>query len=178
VLVVYDASTGQPLDGHPVNGATAADPGLVLGHVTVERSTQPSAPKLAVAQFGPLALIKANTPVTAISPGGSIPVELLWQARTAPGEPLVVVIQALDSRGSVVANLEEQPLGGRYPTQGWQAGELVADTHTLTLPRDISPGRYRLIAGVYRAANGERFSTRQGLLTASPSWTIKEFEVR
>ncbi len=178
VLVVYDAANGQPLDPAPVNGAAPAPPGLLLGRVTITRPAEPPAPRPALAEFGPLALVEASTPVTAISPGGQVPVEMLWQAREAPGEPLVVVIQALDEKGNVAAALEEQPLAGRYPTQSWKAGELVRDRHTLGLPATMAPGRYRLIAGVYRASNGERFTTRTGLLTSGPSWAIKEIEVR
>ena len=82
-----------------------------------------------------------------------MPVELLWQAAEAPGEPLVVVVQLQDAAGRVAAGLEAQPLDGRYPTQNWAAGELVRDRHTLTLPADLAPGAYRLIVGVYRAAD-------------------------
>ncbi len=177
VLVPYDAGTGRPLSGTPVNGAVPADPGLVLGRVTVQRAEGTSALP-ALAQFGPLALIEAGTPVAAVGAGGVVPVDLLWQALEAPGEPLVVVIQALDEQGAVAANLEEQPLGGRYPTTNWQPGELVRDRHTLSLPADLAPGRYRLIVGAYQAADGKRLTTRTGLLTESQSWIIKEFEVR
>ncbi len=178
VLVVYDANTGQPLAGQPLDGAQAADPGVVLGRVTVERPEGAPAQKPAQAEFGPLALIEAHTPVTELSPGGRIPVDLLWQARSDPAETLVVVVQALDADGVVAANIEEQPLSGRYPTAGWQPGELVRDRHTLPLPADLAPGRYRLIVGVYRAADGRRLTTRTGLLTQSPSWIIKDFDVR
>ena len=110
----------------------------------------------ALATFGPLALIEATSPATTVAPGGQVPVELLWQAAEAPGEPLVVVTQLQDAAGHVVAGLEAQPLDGRYPTQNWAAGELVRDRHTLTLPADLAPGAYRLIVGVYRAADRAR----------------------
>jgi hypothetical protein len=178
VLVVYDPQTGQPLPLVPVNGAITAPPGLLLGAVTVEPPREQPAARPALAGFGPLALIEASTPVTVISPGGSIPVDLLWQARAAPGEPLVVVMQVLDEKGAVVAGIEEQPAGGRHPTEAWQAGELVRDRHTLSLPVSMPPGRHRLIVGVYRAGDRERLTTRAGLLTNDVSWPIKEIEVR
>ena len=173
VLVVYDAATGQPLAGVPVNGAVAAPPGLLLGRVTVERPATQPLPGPALAEFGPLALLEASTPVTAISPGGAVPVNLLWQARQAPGEPLVVVVQALDQSGKVVANLEEQPASGRYPTQNWQPGELVRDRHALVLPADLPPGSYRLIVGVYEQAGGQRLKTGN-----QDYYTIKEIRLQ
>ncbi len=94
-----------------------------------------------------------------------MPVELLWQAAEAPGEPFVVVMQLQDAAGRVVAGLEAQPLDGRYPTQNWAAGELVRDRHTLTLPADLAPGAYRLIVGrVSRGGPGAAWRRRPGCL--------------
>jgi uncharacterized membrane protein len=161
-LVVYDAATGRPLTLTPVNGSTLQEPGLLLGTLTVTEPEQPIAPRQARADFGPVALIEATTPVTTIAPGGQIPVELLWQARDAPVD-LVVVVQLLAEDGALAANLEEQPVRGRYPPSRWRAGELVRDQHILSLPADVAPGRYRLIVGVYPAAGGGRLATRSGL---------------
>ena len=132
----------------------------------------------ALATFGPLALIEATSPATTVAPGGQVPVELLWQAAEAPGEPLVVVVQLQDAAGRVVAGLEAQPLDGRYPTQDWAAGELVRDRHTLSLPADLAPGAYRLIVGVYRAADRTRLETKNGLFDKSDHWVVTTVEVK
>ncbi len=176
-LVVYDPVTGQPW---PVrNAAPATTPGGVrLGKVEVVRPPTGYAARKPLARFGPLALIEAASPVTTIAAGGQIPVELLWQAAEAPGEPLVVVVQLLDRGGRPAANLEEEPTGGRYPTQAWIAGELVRDRHLLSLPTDLAPGSYRLIVGVYRAADRARFATRSGLLGTRDYWTVKVISVQ
>ena len=96
-LVVYDPATGQPWPAQA--GDLALTPnGLRLGEVTVVRP-DPSPPmQPALATFGPLALIEATSPATTVAPGGQVPVELLWQAAEAPGEPLVVVVQLQDAR--------------------------------------------------------------------------------
>jgi hypothetical protein len=176
-LVVYDPATGQPWPTQA--GDLALTPnGLRLGEVTVVRP-DPSPPlQPALATFGPLALIEATTPATTVAPGGQVPVDLLWQAAGAPGEPLVVVTQLLDTAGHVVAGLEAQPLDGRYPTQSWTAGELVRDRHTLTLPADLAPGAYRLIVGVYRAADRVRLESKAGLLGQSDHRVIATVEVK
>ena len=131
-----------------------------------------------MAQFGPLALVEASSPARAISPGGQVPVDLLWQAREAPAEPLVAVVQLLDQNGRVVAGLEEQPLLGRYATQKWAAGELVRDRHSLSVPGNLAPGIYRLIVGVYRAGDRTRLLTRDGLLSRSDYFPIKRIAVQ
>jgi hypothetical protein len=173
-LVVYDPNTGQPL---PFEGADAIGNALRLGTVQVERAV--GAPlQAAEARFGPLLLLDATSPATVVSPGGQVPVELLWQAAEAPGEPLVVVVQLLDGEGKVIAGLEEQPLQGRYPMQEWATGEIVADRHTLAIPADAPPGEHRLIVGVYRAADGQRFTAQRGLLSRDTVWKIRDIEVR
>ena len=176
-LVVYDPVTGQPWPSQA--GDLALTPnGLRLGEVTVVRP-EPSPPmQPALATFGPLALIEATSPATTVAPGGQVPVDLLWQAAEAPGEPLVVVTQLQDAAGQVAAGLEAQPLDGRYPTQNWAAGELVRDRHTLTLPADLAPGAYRLIVGVYRAADRARLETKAGLFGKSDHWVVTTVDVK
>ena len=176
-LVVYDPATGKPWPAQA--GDLALTPnGLRLGEVTVVRP-EPSPPmQPALATFGPLALIEAKSPATTVAPGGQIPVELLWQAADAPGEPLVVVTQLQDAAGRVAAGLEAQPLDGRYPTQNWAAGELVRDRHTLSLPADLPPGAYRLIVGLYRAADRTRLERRTGLLGKSDHWVVTTVDVK
>ena len=176
-LVVYDPVTGQPWPSQA--GDLALSPnGLRLGEVTVIRS-EPSPPtQSALATFGPLALIEATSPATTVAPGGQIPVELQWQVMDTPGEALVVVMQLQDATGRVVAGLEEEPLAGRYPTQDWAAGEIVRDRHTLSLPADLAPDAYRLIVGVYRAADRARLQTRAGLFGRSDHWVVTTVEVK
>ena len=176
-LVVYDPVTGQPWPAQA--GDLALTPnGLRLGEVTVVRPDPSPPAQPALATFGPLALIEATSPATTIAPGGQVPIDLLWQAAEAPGEPFVVVTQLLDTAGHVVAGLEAQPLDGRYPTQNWTAGELVRDRHTLTLPADLKPGAYRLIVGLYRAADRARLEMKVGLLGKSDHWAVTTVDVK
>ena len=175
-LVVYDPLTGQPW---PAQGAVFAltSNGVRLGEVLVTRPTRAPTSQPALARFGPVALLEANSPATTITAGGQIPVALLWQAAAAPGEPLVVVVQMQDAAGAVVAGLEEEPAGGRYPTQAWTAGELVRDRHTLAVPATLASGQYRLIIGVYRAGDRLRLTTRRGPFGTRDYWAIKVVEV-
>lgn len=176
--VIYDPGEGKVVnpDGPPTTGDH-----VTLGVITVTRPAETPAIQPAAASFGPLRLVEATSPVTSIPPGADAPVDLLWQA--APDfvpEPLVVVVQLLDSAGNVSASLEAQPLGGRHPTSQWQPGELVRDRHKLPLPDDLAPGTYRLIVGLYRAADGQRLTTPNGLfgLSQKDHVLVSEIEVR
>ena len=48
------------------------------------------------------------------------------------------------------------PAAGARPTTGWLPGEVIHDTHPLTLAPDASPGRYLLEVGMYDPTSGER----------------------
>jgi hypothetical protein len=178
-LIVYDPATGRPWQPKQADGAPARTPdGINLGNVTVARPDEMPGERASLAQFGPLALVEASSPARVVSPGGQVPVDLLWQAREAPAEPLVAVVQLLDQNGRVVAGLEEQPLQGRYPTQKWAAGELVRDRHALAVPSNLAPGIYRLIVGVYRAGDRARLLTRDGLFSRSDFYPIRRVAVQ
>ncbi len=151
-----------------------------LGMVEVTRPNSPPALRPARATFGPLALVAADTPATTLSSGDAVPVDLTWQAVTAPGENLVVVLQLLDAAGRVAAGLEEPPAGpdGAYPTREWESHELVRDRHSLRLPKDLAPGEYRLIVGVYRTGDRVRLKTRAGLFQDSDHVEVKKITVK
>jgi uncharacterized membrane protein len=181
-LVAYDPGTGQPPGDWETATALAASAtppyGLILGRLNVERPEPLPGVQPAQATFGPLALLSAATPARQVSPGDVVPVELTWQALSAPGEPYVEVLQLLDGTGRVVAGLESQPVNGHYPAQAWAAGEIVHDRQTLTIPKDLPPGTYRLIAGLYRAGDGVRLKTRSGLWGQRDHYVVAEIKTK
>jgi uncharacterized membrane protein len=194
-LVVYDPASGKPWQIADLTGALSAGPGeaVTLGQINVVRPAAPPITQPALATFGPLALVAADSPASTLSPGGSIPLALTWQAAAAPGEPLIVVAQLLDERGDVAAGLEAQlldergdvaagleaqPLDGRYPTQGWTKGEIVRDRHTLSVPATLLAGRYHLVVGVYRAQDRARLQTQTGLFSKSPYYVVKTIAIK
>ena len=180
VLLPYESGSGRPLALTAAEGgATLAEGGgLSLGQVTVRRPDPAPPQQRALARFGPLALVAAESAAVTLSPGDTLTAELVWQAQEAPEDAYVVVVQLVDAAGQVAANAESEPVMGRYPTTGWAEGELVRDDHRLGLPRDMAPGDYRLIVGVYRASDRQRLATRSGLLSRADHWEIKAITVR
>jgi hypothetical protein len=51
--------------------------------------------------------------------------------------------------GELVAQADRQPVGGLAPTYRWQAGDLVSDPYTISLPPDLPPGAYQIRTGLY-----------------------------
>ena len=52
---------------------------------------------------------------------------------------------------------------GDYPTTMWAPGEIIADPHPVVLPADLSPGRYRLLVGMYDLETLARLARLDGV---------------
>ncbi len=92
----------------------------------------------------------------------SLQVKLFWQARVAMDEDYTVFVHLEDANGKLVAQKDDQPQQGTYPTSLWSANEIIADEYALTIPRDAPPGDYRIVIGVYRADDGTRLPVNSG----------------
>ncbi len=86
----------------------------------------------------------------AARPGG-LDVTLYWRADTPPAEPYQVFVH-LVCGGAPVAQRDLAPVDGRYPTDQWRPGAVIADAHPLAW--DAAPaGPCELRAGLYRLAD-------------------------
>jgi hypothetical protein len=98
---------------------------------------------------GALRLAGADWP-PASAPGADLPVTLVWQTIEPPERDLTGFVQLLAADGRLVAQAPDRPPATR-PTRAWLPGEVVSSTYTLTLPTDLAPGTYQVIAGLYDA---------------------------
>lgn len=100
-------------------------------------------------------LVGLDAPAVA-RPGQIVPLTLYWRADRDVHEDLTVFAQLLDADGNLVAQHDELTDNGFNPTMLWSPGKIVADRRSLALPSDVSPGLYRLVAGLYRFETLER----------------------
>lgn len=96
------------------------------------------------------------------APGSSLPVKIYWRALASMTQDYTVFVHLVDTSGKTVAQKDDQPGRGTFPTSFWDVGEAIADEYVLTIPADIAPGVYRIEAGVYRAADNKRLALRTG----------------
>lgn len=93
-----------------------------------------------------------------VRPGQPLPVTLYWQAVQETEEDYTVFIHLVDSQtGQIIAQVDEEPVHGTYPTSLWVTGEVVRDEHTLSLP-SVPPGTYTLQIGLYIPSTGARLT--------------------
>ena len=80
--------------------------------------------------------------------GDEAAVQFWWSIKT-PGVPVSAFVHLVDETGMGVSQ-DDGPPGGAYtPYQRWAPGLVLTSTHYITVPETLSPGTYRLIAGLY-----------------------------
>ncbi len=80
--------------------------------------------------------------------GDTLQVGLRWRATEKPAANYTAFVQLLDEQSRVRAQRDRWPGDGLYPTAALEAGQVITDNLALAL--DVPPGKYRLIAGLYR----------------------------
>ena len=96
-----------------------------------------------------------------VAPGEARPVNLFWQAAAQPKSEYVAFVQLLDGAGQL-ASLWEAPPGGAWATNAWPPGTLIRTQASIRPRADLPDGRYRLIAGLFRASDKARLRTTGG----------------
>lgn len=98
-----------------------------------------------------------------LRPGETLRVKLVWLALKPTREDLKAFVHLLSiPAGRLVGQHDGDPVGGYTPTSRWYPGEIVLDEHDITMPKDLSPGKYRLIAGLYRFPTLDRLKVSAG----------------
>jgi 4-amino-4-deoxy-L-arabinose transferase-like glycosyltransferase len=77
---------------------------------------------------------------------------LYWRSDAPVMVDYTTFVHVLNQAGDVVAQKDQPPLGGAYPTTLWDAGEIIADEVIVSLPADS----YRLAVGLYDFQSGQR----------------------
>ncbi len=102
-----------------------------------------------------------STDSSPITPGELRRVNLFWQAVAQPTAEYLAFVQVLGRDGIPIA-LWEAPAGAAYPTTAWKPGTLMRTQAALRVPPAVPDGRYRLIAGLFRADDKARLQTVSG----------------
>jgi len=108
------------------------------------------APSVAADGSGTVTVLPASTSASTLA------LTSFWQAEDASTTPYTAFAQLLDSGGALVAQRDQVPGDGAFPTTSWVEGEVLTDTYRITLPAGLAPGQYTLIVGMYDPKTGAR----------------------
>jgi 4-amino-4-deoxy-L-arabinose transferase-like glycosyltransferase len=85
---------------------------------------------------------------------------LYWQALSKLDEDYTVFVHWLDEGGRILAQQDNQPHNGSYPTGLWDEGEIVEDLYHLPVPAGLPAGQPPVLmaVGMYRLETLERLA--------------------
>jgi len=95
-------------------------------------------------------------------PGEAVPIELTWRLGGALSHDVVLFIQLLDERSSIVGQRDTLPVSGHYPATQWVADVPVLDRQAVPVLLGTPPGTYTVVAGLYDPATGIRLTLPDG----------------
>jgi hypothetical protein len=166
-LVVHPAGDPRPLEAIATDGSSlgTAIPLYPLkvtpAGITLDPARLPIAARAATDMANGVRFLGHTADDAPAVPGETRKVNLFWQAMAQPPEDAVAFVQLLDRHDKVVAGWEAPP-GAGYPTSHWAPGALIRTQGTLRVPAGLADGRYRLIAGLYRAGDRSRVLSADG----------------
>lgn len=114
------------------------------------------------ARFGEQIALVGYGHAERVAPGSSLQVRLYWRALVPLTEDYTFFVHLVDASGKTIAQKDDQPQQGRYPTSFWDVSETIADSYIVEIPRDAAPGEYRIEVGIYRAGDGSRLPVTGG----------------
>ena len=90
--------------------------------------------------------------------GTVLSVTLHWLARSSTRVDAIIFMHALDSSGKVIAQNDHQPDGGWFPTNYWQAGDLIEDRFEIHLPQGARYEDIQIGIGMYDSQTLQRLA--------------------
>ncbi len=103
-----------------------------IGDVKIVPETWPDAEGATLAQIGEnILLTQAKLNTDTAKPGDVITLDVQWQVKNAPGTDFTTLVHLAEPGQPPLANADNQPLTGQYPTRVWEAGEVINDQYRL-----------------------------------------------
>ena len=155
-LPVFDAQ------GNQAGNQLKLGPIKVHGRPTAQASEGPVSSPSVPDNFLPASftdqidLLGYNLSDRQFASGESLDLTLYWSPRGRPTHDYTVFVHLLDSSGQLRGQADSPPMAGKYPTSVWDAGEVIADLHTLSLAPDLPAGEYKIAIGLYDPETGQR----------------------
>jgi hypothetical protein len=149
---LYNRGSGDIMTSMDAAGNVGAP--LYAGATLLPRLTQRD-PSQALATFGDLAHLIGYT-VTEVNAGQALTVTIGWQTIQNATNNYAIFVHLVDADGNAVAQHDQQPLSGQFPTSRWKDGISYTDRHVLQVPQFTPPGSYSLAIGFYDPVSGAR----------------------
>ena len=158
-----DPASGQPLGAHwgPLPLPERQEVAALSLTTRPHQTTAPALANAATASFGgEVRLLGYEVAADSLAAVRPLTVTIAWQAEQPMDASYSVFLHLLDQDDRIVAQRDAVPGDGQLPTSLWLPGEVVTDSYLLQPEQPLTPGAYRLIAGLYDPATGQRLLVR------------------
>ncbi|MFQ6015485.1 MAG: glycosyltransferase family 39 protein, partial [Anaerolineae bacterium] len=108
-----------------------------------------------------LTLVGCDYQAEVLSPGEAMRFTLFWQSGEEISIDYELAVRLLREEGDIIYEGRDKLADGLYPTSSWVAGEIVRDIHSLVVPSQAAPGRYRI--QVRLVSGGDWFTLPSGI---------------
>ena len=142
----------------PINGATMF-PLTIITTTTRPRLLDTPSPQISLnpVNFNDQAeLIGLDLPKQTVRLGETLPITLYWQSVNPFDRNWKVFVHLVDESGQVVAQQDQIPGAGQFPTTGWLPPEYLADSYNIPIPPTAKQGQLWLRLGFYDANDFSR----------------------
>jgi len=85
-------------------------------------------------------------------------VTLYWQTELPMSVDYTTFVHLRNQANETIAQQDQPPLHGAYPTSLWDTGEIIADEITLPLPPHLPLTPYQLVVGLYEFHSQQRLA--------------------
>ena len=159
-IILYDLHSGQILE--PAGGGRP-----LLGPVEIPRWESLSVEALGIehplrANLGNKISLLGYNIESGFRQGDNIHLTLFWQCLEEMEQSYTVFTHLVDAEDNIVAQKDNPPVDGFYPTAKWEGGEIVRDLYDLVIPSEVPSSEYRLKVGMYLHETGERLPIYSG----------------
>jgi hypothetical protein len=113
-------------------------------------------PATSLAEFGEGVYLLDSDIRPPAQPGQPFEITADWTTAAPLDANYTIFAHLVDAAGQIIAQQDQQPLGGRYPTTVWQPGEVVSDTISIAAPAEASGTEICLRLGMYDLRSLER----------------------
>jgi hypothetical protein len=97
-----------------------------------------------------------------LEPGRTFELVLYWQPIETFDRGYTVFVHLISADGHIVANRDQVPGGGDFPTTSWVKGEYLTDVYQVPVTTDTPPGDYWIEVGFYDPVDGARLPVADG----------------
>lgn len=134
-------------------------------------------PNLVAQSFGQIFALKGYAWEIG-SDSDTVQLQLYWQALQRTDFDYTVFVHLMNGAGERVSQSDQIPGAERnFPPTHWQPGDILLDTHILSLPADGTVDGFQFQIGVYDAQTGDRLITDPGqdFVTLAPCCSPESF---